>query len=314
MVDRNELKVSYIRMTIREAVSLHTQGKLAEAETLYRKVLRKDPDNFDATHLLGVVEMQRGRYAPAIELLSKAVSLNSSQPQALANLGSALLRANRTEEALGRYERALELDPRFTGVLNNYGNTLQSLGRHVEAAAALGRLFDLAPDFDYALGGMFQARRHSAEWHDFQQQAASIVARVQAGKRADRPFSFLSVSDSGARQLECARTYMSHLYPPSPSPLWRGERYGHDKIRIAYLSADFRAHAVANHMAALYERHDPREFHTIGVSLTAYENTDVVLRAKRVLGRFVDAAEMSDAAVTPTIRELEADIVVDLTG
>jgi protein O-GlcNAc transferase len=299
---------------IREAVSLHTRGRLAEAETLYREVLRRQPDNFDATHLLGVIEMQQGRSGPAIELLSRAVSLNPSQPQALANLGSALLRANRSDEALRHYERALEVDPRFTGALNNYGNALQTLGRYEEAAAALGRLVELVPEFDYARGSLFQSRRHGASWSDFEQQAVTTIDRVRNGKRADRPFSFLSVSGSAARQLECSRTYMSHLYPPSPSPLWRGERYGHDKIRIAYLSADFRAHAVANHMAALYEHHDPREFHTIGISLTADDNAEVVLRAKRSLAQFIDAAAMSDARVAQSIRELEVDIVVDLTG
>jgi protein O-GlcNAc transferase len=299
---------------VREAVSLHTQGRLAEAETIYREVLRRQPDNFDATHLLGVIEMQRSRSGPAIELLSRAVSLNPSQPQALANLGSALLRANRTEEALRYYERALEVDPRFTGALNNYGNALQTLGRCEEAAAALGRLVGLAAEFDYACGSLFQSRRHCANWGDFQQQAATTIERVRNGKRADRPFSFLSVSGSAARQLECARAYMSHLYPPSPTPLWRGERYGHDKIRIGYLSADFRAHAVANHMAGLYEHHDPREFHTIGISLAADDNAEVVLRAKRGLAQFIDASAMSDAAVAQSIRELEVDIVVDLTG
>jgi protein O-GlcNAc transferase len=299
---------------IRQAVSLHTRGQLPEAEALYREVLRRQPDHFDATHLLGVIAMQRSQSRPAIELLSKAVSLNPRQPQALANLGSALLRANRPDEALGHYERALQLDPNFTGALSNYGSALQTLGRHEEAAGALGRLVQMAPDFDYALGSLFQSRRHCADWRDFQSHAAATIDAVSTGKRVDRPFSFLSVSGSAARQLECARTYMSHLYPPSQFPLWRGERYGHDKIRVAYVSADFRAHAVANHMAALYERHDPREFHTIGISLLADDGAEVVLRAKRCLARFVDASAMSDEAVAQSIRELEVDIVVDLTG
>jgi protein O-GlcNAc transferase len=311
---RNTQHTHAVAEQIRKAMSLQTTGRIDEAEALYRHVLRQHPDQFDATHLLGVIAMQRGQWALAIERLSKAASLQPRHAQAQANLGTALLRADRSDEGLKCYEHALELDPNFTGALNNYGNALQALGRHEEAAIALGRLKEHTPGFDYAAGAAFQSLRHSAQWEGYATRTSNLIDAVSSRKRADRPFSFLSVSGSAAHQLECARTYMNHLYPLHPSALWNGERYKHDKTRIAYLSADFKAHVVANHTSALYERHDPRHFHTIGISLTATDDSDVVQRAKRSLAEFHDGSHISDEAAAQLIRNEEIDVLVDLTG
>ena len=299
---------------VQQAMALHLNGQLEQAEALYHQVLDRQEDNFDATHLLGVVAMQTGRWAQAVELLSRATQLNSNHPQALANFGSALLYTNRPDEALRQYDRALQLDPRFAGALNNHGNALQMLGRHEEAAESFRRLLELAPQFDFALGNGFQSRRHCCDWQDFSLQVAHVLEALSAGRRVDRPFSFLSVSGSAAHQLECARSYAIYMCPSAHPALWTGERYTHERIRVAYISADFRAHVVSNLMVAIYERHDREQFHTIGVSLKADEGADVVIRARNSLTQFVDASRLSDDEAAQLIRELEVDIAVDLTG
>ena len=299
---------------VQQAVALHLNGRLEQAEVLYRQVLDRHRDTFDATHLLGVVAMQAGRWVQAVDLLSRATQLNSNHPQALANFGSALLYANRPDEALRQYDRALELDPRFAGALNNHGNALQMLGRHEEAAESFRRLLELAPQFDFALGNCFQSRRHCGDWQDFSLQVADVLEALSAGRRVDRPFSFLSVSGEAAHQLECARSYAIYMCPSAQPALWTGERYTHERIRVAYISADFRAHVVSNLMVAIYERHDRERFHTIGVSLTADDGADVVIRARNSLTQFVDASRLSDDEAARLIRELEVDIAVDLTG
>jgi protein O-GlcNAc transferase len=129
-----------------------------------------------------------------------------------------------------------------------------------------------------------------------------------------RPFAFLSASDSAAEQLQCARTFAAYASPPATAPLWKGERYDHDRIRVAYVSTDFREHVVLHLLAPLLEHHDARRFHTVGVSLGGNDESAVAVRARGALGEFVDVTGASDLEAAKRLRELEADIVVDLTG
>ena len=81
------------------------------------------------------------------------------------------------------------------------------------------------------------------------------------------PLTFLGYSDDKQLQLACATATARARWRPGPvPPLWNGERYAHDRIRLAYVSADFREHAVAFQLAPLIERHDRSRFQVIGIS------------------------------------------------
>ena len=296
------------------AAVAHRGGRLVEAEALYREVLRVDSRNFQAVHMLGVLALQTRRFDQAVELISQALTHVPDDPQALANLASACSYTGKPEEAVGYLERAVRANPRFAGAFNNLANIQQSLGGHAEAAASFDQLLALECGFDFAAGGGFQSRRHSCDWRDFGRRLEAVVGGVTAGRRTDRPFSFLSVSDSGPEQLQCARTYASFLCPATCEPLWRGERYGHSRIRIAYVSADFRDHVVCHVMAGIYEHHDKDRFEVFGVGLLPSDGSEIAIRARRAMSQFLDASQLSDEALAKRLRELEIDIAIDLTG
>jgi len=301
-------------IVLQQAIALHRQGMLAEADQQYREVLRLEARNFDALHLRGVIAMQTGQPAQAEKLFAEALRIQPRHVEALANHGTALSALSRHHEAVRSYELALQIEPNRVGLWHNQGVFLQLLGRHEEAAESFRRLVEKAPNFDYAVGNLFQARRHGCDWRDFDALAGSISAAIEAGQRADQPFSLLSIDDSIARQRQCARLYAGYLCPDSPAPLWRGERYAHDGIRVAYVSADFRVHIVAFLMAGIYERHDPRRFETIGVSLTADDQSAIAQRTRKALNQFHNVSALNDAAAAQLLRDLEVDIAVDLTG
>ncbi len=299
---------------LRQARTLQAGGQLSRAEAIYRDLLRRDPGHSEATHLLGVLTLQRGDAAGAVTLISRALRLDPANAQAHANLGTALLQLERWEEALAEYDRALEASPRFAAVHHNRGNALQMLGRHDEAVRSFRALLESLPSADFALGNLCHSQSHGYDWTDFEERRRNVRAAVRAGRRAARPFSFLSLSDSCAEQLQCARTYATYVKAAAAEPLWRGERYAHDRIRLAYVSADFRDHIVAHLMAPLYERHDRRQFHVTGVALAGLDESEVATRCKRALDEFIDVSGLSDAAAARTLRRAEVDIAVDLTG
>jgi predicted O-linked N-acetylglucosamine transferase (SPINDLY family) len=103
-------------------------------------------------------------------------------------------------------------------------------------------------------------------------------------------------------------------WPGRPDPLWRGERYGHDRIRIAYLSADFRSHAVSHLLAGLIERHDRARFETIALSFGPDDGSEMRSRLSSAFERFIDVSDKSDREIAAMLRGLEIDIAVDLMG
>jgi predicted TPR repeat methyltransferase len=128
-----------------QAVRLHQQGRLEQAQAMYRRVLDLDPRQFDALHLLGVIERQRGAPVRAVELIEAALRIDPQQARAHCNLGAALQDLGRTDDALASYEAALRLDPAYALAWDNRGNTLRRLGRLAEALDSYERALGINP-------------------------------------------------------------------------------------------------------------------------------------------------------------------------
>jgi len=114
--------------------------------------------------------------------------------------------------------------------------------------------------------------------------------------------------------LHCARIWAARNGPAAATPLWSGERYSHDKIRLAYLSADYRAHATAFLMAGVFESHDRNRFETVAISYSTDDKSPTRARLERGFDRFIDVRMKSDAEVAGILRDMEIDIAVDLKG
>jgi predicted O-linked N-acetylglucosamine transferase (SPINDLY family) len=117
----------------RQAVALHRQGRLVEAEGLYRQILDIDGRVFPALYLLGVLRLTQGDSAGALPLLARAVDVNPRDPAAWTHYGLALQGEKRFEEARTAHNRALELQPALIPARLGRGGALRALGRNVEA-------------------------------------------------------------------------------------------------------------------------------------------------------------------------------------
>lgn len=132
---------------LREALTFHNRGQLAEAAGLYRKILDSDPNSADALHLLGVIELQNRDAEKGLTLMERAMALRPADPDILSNRGLALFDLQRLAEALESYDRALTIRPRDPKSLNNRGNALRGLGRPEEAIASYDSALAMAPDY-----------------------------------------------------------------------------------------------------------------------------------------------------------------------
>ncbi len=139
--------------TIAQAIALHQQGRSAEAASVCREVLAREPRNSEAMHLLGVAAATLGDVPQALALIGAAVQLQPANAAMQTNLGSALAQAGRHAEAVSCYDRALALEPQLVVAHRGRATALLHMGRIEEAVASFNEALRLAPDDDRALNG-----------------------------------------------------------------------------------------------------------------------------------------------------------------
>ena len=164
---------------IARATELHRNGRLAEAEPLYRAVLQAVPDHFDALHLLGVLEGQNARFGAALALLERAVAIQPGSAAAHNNLGNTLAGMQRYADALAAFDRALALKAENPKALRNRGTALRKLGRLDDALASLDRALALEPDFRDAMVSRAELLQ---QMHRTSEAIASFRGALASGK------------------------------------------------------------------------------------------------------------------------------------
>jgi protein O-GlcNAc transferase len=308
------IKPDYAEVHNNLGATLQVQGKLDLAVGHYQKALSIKPDYAEAHFNLGNALFARDDLDQAAEHFQKAILLNPYHADAYNNLGSTFRLQGRLEAAVDSFLRAVSLRPDFFEAHINLGNALREQGRLDEALASCRTALSLRPDDVEAQTSLFFTQLYCCDWADHARGVENVVNAVSAGEPV-APFSFLAVSDSVSAQLQCSRTYVSGKFPQSAAPLWSGRIYRHDKIRVAYLSADFQNHATAYLMAGLFEAHDKSRFELTAISFGADDaRGDMRKRLQHSFSRFVDVRGESDNKVATLMRELEIDIAVDLKG
>ncbi|MBR2816437.1 MAG: tetratricopeptide repeat protein [Reyranella sp.] len=296
------------------AVVLEKLNRLEEAYAAYEQVRRAMPNHPGVLNNCGVVLHKLGKLAEALDQFDRALAQKADYAEALNNRGNVLLKLLRPLEALNSYDRALALRPDHPETLHNRATPLQQLKRYEEAAASLSRAIELAPGLTAARERLFYNRLNYCDWTDYDSAAAAIVADMEAGQTSCDPFFFLGVGRSLAAQRQCAETFAAAEYPVVAAAPPRTRHRKDDRIHIAYVSADFRQHAVAHLTASLFEDHDRRRFEVTGISLGPDDGSEMRQRLQRAFDRFVDVRGKSDHDVAELMRRLKVDIAINLNG
>ncbi len=155
--------------------ALHQAGRLGEAAAAYRALLAARPGHAGAWHRLGLVALQSGQPAPALESLARAAELAPRDAAIQHDLGHALAALGRFTDAAAAWERAGHIQPRMASAHANRGTALALLGRFVDAAAAFRAALQADPN-------------HRAAW----------LGHADSLLRADRPADALSALDRAA--------------------------------------------------------------------------------------------------------------------
>lgn len=285
-----------------------------DAIDAFNQALTVKPGFIEVLMARGIARMTLNRYEEGLEDFDAILAVEPQNAGAWNNRGCVLQGMNRNDEALAAFEKASSLKPDFLQALISSGSVLAGLRRFEEAAANYEKALTLNPDMPYVRGNLVLYRLQCCDWRHLEHDRARIAADIKAAKPVIQPFINVTLSSSVTDQLQCARSSIAYQWPKQSRARWRGEPYGHDKIRVAYISADFRDHAVARLVAGLFEHHDRSRFETTGVSLVADDGSAMRKRLKGAFDRFIDADRQSDEHIATLLRQDAIDIAVDLMG
>jgi predicted O-linked N-acetylglucosamine transferase (SPINDLY family) len=296
------------------ALTLRTLRRTELALTSVERALALQPDFVEALNNRGIILFALQRMAEAIASHDRALAIQPDHADALNNRAAALAGLKRFADSLADCDRALAIRPAFADALTNRGNALTELGRPQEALASFEAALAADPNHPSALSGLANAALVTGDWRRTAELAPLLKADVLADRSLIQPFVLMGYFDDNALQLACARNYVRRAGPGPQPPLWKGERYGHDRIRIAYLSADFHQHVTAALTAELFERHDRSRFEITAVSFGPDDGSTTRARLTKAFDRFHDARMQNDREVAALLRQWEIDIAVDLGG
>jgi protein O-GlcNAc transferase len=333
---------------IEKALKLQSRGRIEEAGQLFRRVLASDPKNVVALYSLGLMSVNNGDYKEALDFADRcitnskghhliwllhatimeklgrdeealksyrnALEVEPNYLEALINMSVFLFRKRRYVDALQNVEKALKIDPKHDKAVANRGKLLEILKQTDKSIETYQYLLNISPDYEYARGWLCYAKLHYCDWRNYENELKAIIEGIRFDKRVCEPRTLLHIHDSAEDQLRCTKLFADRWYPKKATALWQGEQYRHERIRVAYVSADFREHPVGQLMAGIVERHDRSRFEIIGISIGADDGSVLRSRFEKGFERFIDAIDMHPSAIAEMIRTLEVDVLVDLGG
>jgi predicted O-linked N-acetylglucosamine transferase (SPINDLY family) len=305
------------------AVLLLRLRRAGEALDVANRALQLAPADPHVACLRGDALLACERLDDAIMSYTLALQRDPTHVESLINRSSALQRAGRLSEALADCEAALALVPGSLVASRNAGNVLLALERPEEALSRFATALRLAPDDEEAsvgycasLSNVFHRQVECCEWGSYEAVASEVRACLKKSRRVVNPLLLLLLDDPPL-SLQCARQLAAERYPQhpggSPSPT-KSHAPQRDRIRVAYVSADFGEHPVSHLLVGVLERHDRSRFEVIGVSLRARAAGAHEDRVRGAFDRCVDVHEHSDQEVAALMRSWGVDIAVDLMG
>jgi len=299
-------------------VALRSQQRFSEAEAAYREALRLDPTSIHALGNLGNVLLDMHRSHEAEAELRRALHLAPNRPWLLHSLALALLAQGAVQGAEIVLRQALAVDPESTDAHETLAILLAQNGRPVESAAHHRAALANQTQRHRVLSNLATALQVQGRHQEAIDACRQALAERPDYATAHSNLLFALNYASGVSPEEAFAEYRAwdrrHAAPLAPAkPEFALDRSCTRRLRIGYVSADFRAHAVALFAEPLLAAHDRS-----GTEVVCYAEVaapDATTRRFHALAdQWRDITGLSDVAVADMIRQDQVDVLVDLTG
>lgn len=299
-------------------IALQETGQLDKAIQAYREALQHQPQNVNASTNLGIALQTQGQFEQSLAAFQQSLRIAPDHVPTMLAIGNWYLTSGNAREAGKAFSAIARQTPNHSEAHYNLGLVYHTLGHHEFAAQAYQRAAALSPKYSQLLA-----------LHQFQQlaildggerQALLALRELSASQKQGTvtpvpPFVVITlpIESSAQEQFECARYWSQTTYryvPRIEAPI----RPAKSRIRLGYISPDFRAHPGAMLVAELIEAHDRSRFEVFVYSLAPPDNSVFRKRIIRGSDHFIDLRSDSIGAGASKIFEDEIDILVDISG
>jgi len=265
-------------------LALAEQGQVEEAMVCYREALRHEPGLAEAHYNLGNSLIQMGNVQEAVACYQTALRLWPDLPGAHHNLGSALATPGKSHEAQAAFEKALRLKPNYAEALNNLAGAYKDQGRLDEAIAHFRQAIALKPDLPFIHSNLL------------------LTLLYHPGYEPEAIF---------AEHLRWAEQFAAP--PAAHRPLQPIQRDPGRRLRIGYVSPDFREHVLGRYSEAVIAAHDRAQFEVFCYA-NVHQADARTQRIKASADHWRSVVGLSDDGVADLIRQDQIDLLVDLAG
>ena len=307
-------------------------GELDAASEAARVWAQLQPGDAEAARLNAQLESQRqydcgvaleaeGRHQEACAAWRAALVAAPGAVPVLLRLGNRLAALGEHAEAEACYLRAIDVEPAAAAAHFNLAMLRLDQGRRLDAASALERAAERAPDDGLIAAHLLFQKLHLCRWDGIETLVAKVRAAVEAGRADVPPFVvFAMPGTDAALQRRCAEHHSACLRRAElpafrrSAPRRPGASEGRKRLRIGYLSSDFKNHATAYLMIEMLEAHDRARFEFFLLSYGIDDGSELRGRLERAGEHFIDLAGQPEAHAVQCIADLDLDVLVDLKG
>ena len=273
-------------------IALRRQHRFNEALAVGHRALAREPGRAEIHHLMGTIHQERGEMALAAPYYLKAAELVPDSIESHSNLGLVMMRLGRLDLAIASFRKVLAL----------------------------------SPGHESATAGLYTALRTACDWPAAEALEPELARQTKAALAAQRrpsesPLALICRQTDDKSRLDLAAAWSAEVARRAHPPLGQiartrqATRAGHgDRIRLGYLSSDFRDHAVAQLSAAVFGLHDRKRFEVIAYCANAEDSSLPRQRIVKGCDRFVDVQALGDRQLAERIAGEGIDILIDMNG
>ncbi len=293
------------------------QGNFPIAEAAFRAVLVTSPGDLPARQQLAEVYSRQGKHGEAVTELQRAVAEHPENARAYCNLGLYLLNAKQPKEAQQALQSALKLGANYPEAHNGYGLVLQSLHRYDDALYHFQQAVTIQPNFEEAWNNW---AINLAEQGMIAEAVDCLRTAIERGANTPAIHDNLllllhSLSGTTPEQIRDEHLAWAAKFaaetPPRPAPL-----EPHDpnrRLRIGYVSADFRQHSIAGLVESLFQHHDRERVEIFAYSNVA-DSDDATRRLQTLTDHWQPIREMNERTFAECVAADKIDVLIDLSG
>lgn len=315
----------YVRAHLNLGNVLHGQHRTAEARACFAEALRIRPDYPEALNSAGQLAKELGNPTAAVRLLQRAIQVRPGYPKARLNLANALAELRHYDQAEELLRSLTSADPNYAEAFHDLGALYERQKRVADAVAAYTRFRELQPESAHALAALENAKRNICDWTDWPDSIEELVSATRQLVSEGKPSPLLPLVScrfptTSADRLEIAKRHASRYTVGADSiqladpARCRADFEATGRIKVGFLSHEFRYHVVSHLMMGMYHRFDRDQFEVFAFDYSPDDGSEMRQEVSQRVDHFVDVSSGTDHERAAQIAAAGVHVLLDINS